>query len=814
MNNLYQKQAQEQQETICKIHNLELIAVDMDLSDKAKVQFLCSKCLVEKIKNYKVTTIEQSKERIQQIKKQQKEIRTKENQARLTYYKNILDQIMNFKQFIDDSLDKTYKQIQQYIYPIQKEKQELQDYDLQLNYFEDVQQLSELYTQNQQQSMKLQEDNNFIDEISRQFELLLNSSEYSQTLELFKNTKETIKDFKENNVIELFQFITNKQNEFRTPSLNRICNNHKKEIIMIDMDSQSKKIEDRLVCVDCIAENPLIKYQTIQNVDNQWKEYNSLSENCLIELQMESKIKKSELLKQIAQMRKNYNKKLIEISDKLTVEQYLCNDQIKESNRIKRTSIQVLDNEQLIKDLKQLIEYEKKNEIVPQNQIIKNIKNKDSIFKKDLEYHFESLKQLYNQDIQQSLDILKEISKESNLITMLSEMIQQIEKSKQKDDNYQNQINIIKEIQELVDDAKRYQFQENQFEQTKKLYQSIKQKIELIQQNIKLKSKENQTESQSQLLKSQYSNIQNILNEYQTIFENNSIQMKKYCNIKQMEDDLIKLTENNNKLEIEKNNFINSIQKSLEQKLNEINSKLEIKDKEYKDIKVQYDSAIKDNINLKNQYEQEKMTTMKKFQDEQNKFMQELNQNLNLKNQELQEAKTKLDQINKDKLEQEKLYEMELKKIQLYQKSLSFSNAYKNGNCQVTEGGKVVADVGNSSWSYCLCEQAIPKTGKIQFAFQILNGSAFMVGIGFREIIAINLVMEHIQQKIIVLFFLIITKIYFLKNSHFNLQIMRQQQSKYVLKINTLNGVDIIIHNQYLFSQIQIHHKNYIHVWV
>ncbi|CAD8083706.1 unnamed protein product [Paramecium primaurelia] len=214
MNILNQKQAQEQQETICKMHNLDLIAVDMDLSDQAKIQFFCGTCLVEKINNYKVTTIEQSKKRIQQIKKQQQEIRTKENQARLTYYKNILDQIMNFKQSIDDSLDKIYKQIQQYIYPIQKEKQELQDYNLQLNYFEDVQQLSELYTQNQEQSMKLQEDNNFIDEISKQFELLLNSSEYSQTLELFKNTKETIKDLKVNNVIDLFPFIKNKQNEF------------------------------------------------------------------------------------------------------------------------------------------------------------------------------------------------------------------------------------------------------------------------------------------------------------------------------------------------------------------------------------------------------------------------------------------------------------------------------------------------------------------------------------------------------------------------------------------------------------------------
>ncbi|CAD8100621.1 unnamed protein product [Paramecium primaurelia] len=230
--------------------------------DKAQIQFFCGKCLVEKINNHKVTTIEQSKERIQQIKIQQKDIKSKENQARLNYYKNILDQIMNFKQSIDDSLEKMYKQIQQYIFPIQKEKKELQECESQLNYFEDIKQLSELYSQEQQKSPKLIEDNHFVNEIQRQFELLFNNSEYFSTLDTIKSTKEKIKDIMENNVIELIpQFIV--KNDSKTPSLSRICSNHKKEIIMIDMDSQEKKIEDRFVCVDCISENPNTKCLTI-----------------------------------------------------------------------------------------------------------------------------------------------------------------------------------------------------------------------------------------------------------------------------------------------------------------------------------------------------------------------------------------------------------------------------------------------------------------------------------------------------------------------------------------------------------------------
>ncbi|CAD8084267.1 unnamed protein product [Paramecium primaurelia] len=77
--------------------------------------------------------------------------------------------------------------------------------------------------------------------------------------------------------------------------------------------------------------------------------------------------------------------------------------------------------------------------------------------------------------------------------------------------------------------------------------------------------------------------------------------------------------------------------------------------------------------------------------------------------------------------------------IQQYQKTLQFSVTYKGQNCQVTEGGKVVECPGSNGRYYCLCEQAIPKTGKILFAFQILSlTSSMFIGIGFRDIIQKN----------------------------------------------------------------------------
>ncbi|CAD8214052.1 unnamed protein product [Paramecium octaurelia] len=718
MNILKQNQTQEvQQDTICKIHNLELIAVDLDLSDKSQMQFFCGKCLVDKLNNNRVTTIEQSKERIIQFKTQQKDIKNKENQARLNYYKNILDQIMDFKQSINNSLDKMYQQIQQYIFPIQKEKQELQEYDQQFNYFEDLKQLSQLYSQGQQKSTKLEDDNNFIDEIQRQFELLFNCTEYFSTIDTFKNTKETIKDIIENNLIELIPIQTSK-NEYKTPSLSRVCNIHKKEIIMIDMDSQKEEMEDRFVCVDCISANPQIKYYTIEDVNKQWKEYNEESDKILKEYKKESKNKKSDLINQVIQMRTNYNKKLNEISDKLISEQFLCVDKPKQSNQIKKISIQTIDDEQLIKDLKQLIEKEK--ETVSLNQTIINEKNKDSIFYKEIQFHLESLKQYDQQDISQSLDILKGISVERKLILQLTETIQQIQKSGQNDENQKNQVNFIKEIQEFIHQAMNYQLLSNVFNQTISNYQQNVQIIQQISQHIELISKDNNKSNISEQIKSQYLNLTNILNEYSNIFENNNSQLKKYCNIQLMEQELIKLTETNKQIQIEKNNQIDSLQQQYEQKIIQINETLESKEKEYQTIKQQFDQVNSENINLKQQYEQDKKQMIKQSEDEQNKIKSDYNKRIKQKDSELKDALQKLDQIHKDKLEQEKINKMELDK------------------CQISEAGKLVTNVGNSYYYFCVCEQAIPKTGKIQFTFQILTGSEWFVGIGFRDIMQKN----------------------------------------------------------------------------
>ncbi|CAD8213046.1 unnamed protein product [Paramecium pentaurelia] len=178
--------------------------------------------------------------------------------------------------------------------------------------------------------------------------------------------------------------------------------------------------------------------------------------------------------------------------------------------------------------------------------------------------------------------------------------------------------------------------------------------------------------------------------------------------------------------------------------------------------------------------------------DNTNKLKQEFNQNLTQKQSELKEALSKLDQINKFKLEQEQQNKMELEKIQQYNKSLQFSNTYKHNSCQVSEGGKLVADVNNGSCScYCLCEQAIPKTGKIQFAFQILSGSYFYVGIGFRDIMQKYNYQSCYQ-----------TGTYLIKQngntySHHNKDLQSKQLS-FVFTNNDIIIIEVCIENKYI----------------
>ncbi|CAD8162602.1 unnamed protein product [Paramecium octaurelia] len=187
----------------------------------------------------------------------------------------------------------------------------------------------------------------------------------------------------------------------------------------------------------------------------------------------------------------------------------------------------------------------------------------------------------------------------------------------------------------------------------------------------------------------------------------------------------------------------------------------------------------------------------------------------------------KLSQINKDSLEEDKQKKIDREIILQYQKSLLFSNTQKHSNYQISENGKVITDIINDGKAcYCLCDQAIPKIGKIQFAFQILSGQTLRAGISMKDLpqknnyincfssgngYQIQIINELICQmkKVKLVPIIAKTRIRILQLS---IKLMIQCQLKFLLKRNILNGVNTIILKQQFWKQI--HHKNYTHAQV
>ncbi|CAD8161829.1 unnamed protein product [Paramecium pentaurelia] len=463
------------QENICEIHKIDIVAIDLDISEKCQFQYLCYHCLVAKINNNNISTIEQTKERIQSFKTKKQENKSKEIQQRLDYFKKILDQIGDFKRNVENILDKIYTQINAQIVTIQKEKSSLlENYQPFYNFQDEVKSLSKfLSTDNQDKQLEFQQDSQFIDQIFQQFELLFNNASYFQTIDTFKDAKQKIELMNENIKFELMA--SKRQNSLKTTTLNRICQKHNKEILMIDIDTKNKKMEDRFVCIDCISDHPNCQYKTIEKVNEELNYVKNEQDRILKDFKSKKLEKYEKLQQQIAIMRKNQNQQLNEISDKLITEFS------KQTNTTDEISIQLLRDEELVSSISNLIQFDQKN--INLNQIIEDIKSKDFIQEKEIESKLESLKYQDQLDIQESINILKDIQNENQFqgILQLSQCIQETTKLNQE------QSRVQKEIHELIDSQKSIYCQRDlsnqishQFQENLKNINNVKNKIKSV----------------------------------------------------------------------------------------------------------------------------------------------------------------------------------------------------------------------------------------------------------------------------------------------------------------------------------------------
>ncbi|CAD8095956.1 unnamed protein product [Paramecium primaurelia] len=220
---------------------------------------------------------------------------------------------MEFKSNFNNSLDKIYKEIQTQVLIFKKEKQSLlQNFNTQYNFQEDVKQLSE-FLLIQDNQIELSQDGQFIDEIFKQFELIFQNEAHNKTVQTFKDVVQNINNLNKDNQIEIISLQT-KNNE-KTLSLNNLCAKHKKEIIMIDIDSENKKVEQRFACVQCISDNPQCQYKTIEEINQKWNEKMKQQDHIINDLKSKRLKKKEKLNQKIAEMRKNYILQLDDINE-------------------------------------------------------------------------------------------------------------------------------------------------------------------------------------------------------------------------------------------------------------------------------------------------------------------------------------------------------------------------------------------------------------------------------------------------------------------------------------------------------------------
>ncbi|CAD8198449.1 unnamed protein product [Paramecium octaurelia] len=184
------------QKIICQNHQRDIIAMNLDSLQIGQIQYLCCKCLVEKMNDDKIQAIEEIIDRISSLKTQKKDL----NKIRLLQEHTLLNNGVKTKRNVEATFDKIHFQIQAQICTIQQEHQSfLEQFKVEQTLQKDISSLAEFFQIDiREKQLKFQQDIHLIEEIEEQFELFLNNQEYFQALVTFKVAKQKINEVIEN----------------------------------------------------------------------------------------------------------------------------------------------------------------------------------------------------------------------------------------------------------------------------------------------------------------------------------------------------------------------------------------------------------------------------------------------------------------------------------------------------------------------------------------------------------------------------------------------------------------------------------------
>ncbi|CAD8204825.1 unnamed protein product [Paramecium pentaurelia] len=497
----------------CHIHQLKMIAVGLDLSNNGQFSYLCCNCLVEQMNNYNILTFEQIQQWVQSYtaKKQQQKLNS--ITIILEQFKLIQVSIKKFKSKADEILKEIESQITKKISTFVEENQFLEQQILKEKEIlekkkiekkndlppQDVKFFLQIFSTPEQQD-ELQQKILDVDTIFKNFELISNDQSYIDTIQAFKNAKQKITVVNVGNQIE--KMPKQIKNNKKSLSLKILCKAHDKEISHIDIESKNKNIEDRFACPECMSHPGQEVYGTIEKVNQSWNDKIEQQNQVGNELKVKKQKKQEKLNEKIAKMRKNYNEQLNKINDQLKSDFSSTNEII----QFKQTYLEQLNKEELLQNLKYLIQYEDKDKNT-QDPKIKDMITKNTNNSKDIE---KKLSQLI---------FYKKNQVDDNQIQGIILLFEKIQGSSQAN---QEQLMKKQELDEFISSSNQIYCQLDLLNQTISQFQQHLKEIISIQDKIKSISDQQY-----------FINIEKQFKDYKDQFEKDFQHLKKFCEMEE-----------------------------------------------------------------------------------------------------------------------------------------------------------------------------------------------------------------------------------------------------------------------------------------
>ncbi|CAD8158105.1 unnamed protein product [Paramecium octaurelia] len=595
---------------LCTKHNLEIVLVDLEAKIVQGTRFLCLKCIIEKMNLTKIKQIDETNHLIQEMNKSEINRKIEDNNKRLKIFNTLESQLRELKQNLDSVFDEIFNNIRSKQSQIVSDKTNIQQQSITLTFEEDIERLSqfqECYI-SEQVIHFTESDQKFIEQIQMQLKQILNSDQYNDSF-IFIDSY-IVKD--DQNSEENYE-ITKSLN-YKTPALKLLCEEHKKEIIMFNLDMKTNSQPKKMACIKCLQQYPA-QYTPLEDASILWSQYQMRNETNVNEIQKSRNQISSKILQVIQEFKLQQDQVCDELIQTLRNQQQPIGKEQQNQKQINVKSIYQLTQNQILAVIDQLSQNDKKESSQDHKMKLEKI---DKIFYSDL------YSRLEHQIQQSQIHLQKFNSIVNNNNNQLINQVENLFQLNQQKDKFHNEVSvdifyICEKIRFFIDQIFAFEFQQNVMVETINQYLKIQGEIADLQLILTNKLEKSQ----------EFNEIFQQFNQQSENFKQNYIRFQYFLDIDKTSNQLAQMKEKEIKL-----------QKHIElldyQMKKEIELSIQSKDEENKKLREIIESIQMEKLELINKYDS--------YQKKQKESQEQINK-------EIVEQKIVLEKQNKEKEE-------------------------------------------------------------------------------------------------------------------------------------------------------------------